>query len=95
MVIRDDVISEIIRLMLKASNEHGGITESLAVEIENQVRADWGGEQCYIARNHDERIAARNEKIYEAYWEKGHRNVKALAQRYGLSERQVRRIVNG
>lgn len=53
----------------------------------------YGGDWYYIRRTSEVQIIARNNEII-ALWEHGPRDAKALAARFNISERQVRRIVN-
>lgn len=89
----DDIVRDILRRAVDAAQRNdGGFTDSLALQIERQVRADWGGTEPYIARGKEERLLERNEKIV-ALWDSGQRDVRVLACRFGLSSKQVRRIV--
>lgn len=89
----DDIVKDILRRVVEAAQRNeGGFCDALAEQIERQVRADWGGSEPYIAHGREERIIARNEKIQQL-WDGGTRDVRMLAQRFGLSTKQVRRIV--
>lgn len=89
----DDIVRDILKRAIAAANREGGFDEAMAVQIERQVRKDWGGSEPYISHGTTERRAERNEQIHELYWEEGQKDVKRLAQRFGLSIKQVRRIV--
>lgn len=52
----------------------------------------WGGETCYIPSQTELFLAVRNEEIRRQF--KGD-NYEELALNYKITERQVRRIVNG
>ena len=88
----DDIVRDILRRAVEAAQFGGGFDDSMALQIEQQVRNDWGGANPYIAHGKEARIAARNEKI-QAIWDSGNRDVKMLAARFGLSPKQIRRIV--
>lgn len=88
----DDIVADILRRVIEASARDGAFTDSLARGIEEQVRADWGGERHYIPRTSEDRRIERDDKIL-ALWEQGLHDAKILATRFGISERQVRRIV--
>jgi Mor family transcriptional regulator len=90
---RDDIIADFLRRVLQAAKSQGGITENTAQAIAKKVRDDWAGSRPYIAHNKDEKIAQRNEKIYTAYWDENQRDIPRLAARFGISQRQVRRII--
>lgn len=89
----DDIVKDILRRVIDMSQRAGGsFDDALALQIERQVRQDWGGSEPYIAHGRDERIEARNEKII-ALWDEGPRDVRMIACRFGLSTKQVRRII--
>lgn len=93
-IFSDDIIKDMLRRVIAASQQGGGgFTDAMAIQIEQQVRQDWGGTEPYIAHGVDQRRAVRNEKIHTAYWQGGQKDVRRLAQRFGLSEKQIRRIV--
>lgn len=91
----DDIVRDIFRRVVEAAQRSGGFDEQMAMLIEHQVRNDWGGQQVYMCRNPDGRRAERDAQIYSMYWDEGQRDVGRLAQRFGLSARQIRRIVYG
>lgn len=65
-------------------------------EIDTAIRQDWGGERPYIAKQGESARAdmdQRNARIREQH-RRGER-VPLLARRWGITERRVRRIVNG
>lgn len=88
----DDIVKDILRRVIDAASREGAFTDQIAVQIERQVRQDWGGENPYIAHGRTDRIIERNDKIIEL-WDSGERDVRTLACRFGLSTKQVRRIV--
>lgn len=90
----DDIIKDILRRVVEASQRgEGGFSDAMVEQIERQVRADWGGTEPYIAHGRDERLQVRNEKIL-ALFTSGERDLRRLADRFGLSVKQVRRIVD-
>jgi Mor family transcriptional regulator len=91
--VRDDIIHDILQKVLTASQQNGGITQNIATQIEHKVRHDWAGSRPYIAHNKEELIAIRNEKIFSAYWDENQRDIKRLSIRFGISCRQIRRII--
>ena len=50
MSITVDVVSELINRMLDAANREGGLTESLAREVERAFRHEFSGEKFYVKR---------------------------------------------
>jgi Mor family transcriptional regulator len=91
----NDIVRDILRRAVEAAqHSEGGFTDSLARQIESQVRKDWGGTEPYIAHDVEHRRIERNEKIVQL-WDAGNKDVKRLACRFGLSEKQVRRILGG
>lgn len=93
-IFSDDIVKDILRrAVVAAQGNGGGLDDSLALLIEQQVRGDWGGCEPYIAHGKEDRIAARNDKINALYWDDNQRDVRMLAARFGLSVKQIRRIV--
>jgi Mor family transcriptional regulator len=90
---RDDIIADMVRRVVETAQHDGGITEKTAQAIAQKVRHDWAGSRVYIAHNKEEIIAVRDEKIYSTYWDDNQRDIKKLAIRFGLSQRQIRRIL--
>ena len=91
-IFSDDIVQDILARVVRAAQGGGGFNDAMAEQIERQVRADWGGERHYVAQDAESRRIARNDKII-ADWENGTRDVQRLAQRYGLTPRQIRNIV--
>lgn len=63
--------------------------------IEKGIRRDWGGDRPYIAQAGESAraaLSARNQAI-AAQYQRGER-VQFLAERWGLSERRVRQIID-
>jgi Mor family transcriptional regulator len=90
---RDDIIDDMLREVVAVAKKEGTITETIARKIADKVRNDWAGSRPYIAQDRESKIAARNEKIYDAYWNGDNKDIKQLAMRYGISVKQVRRII--
>lgn len=89
----NDIVRDILRRAVEAAQRNdGGFDDALALQIERQVRQDWGGSEPYIAHGREERLAARNEKI-QAIWDGGNKDASQLAVRFGLSQKQILRIV--
>ena len=86
-----DIVRDILRRVVEAAQQQGGFDDTLARQIEQQVRRDWGGSEAYIAVRAD-RAAERAEKI-QALWDSGERDVRMLATRFGVTTRRVRQIV--
>lgn len=92
-IFSDDIVRDILaRVVQAAQGSGGGFSDAMAEQIERQVKADWGGTEPYIKRNVEDLRIERDEKI-QALWDAGERNVPMLATRFGLSARQVQRIV--
>ena len=91
--LRDDIIDDIMRLVVETSQREGQVTENLAKAIASKVRNEWAGSRPYISHDKEAQIAARNERIYTAYWDENKRDIPQLARRFGLSVKQIRRII--
>jgi Mor family transcriptional regulator len=93
-IFSDDIVRDILaRVVQMAQHGEGGFTDAMAEQIERQVKADWGGTEPYIRHDVESRRIERNDKI-QSLWDQGHRDVRQLATRFGLSTKQVRRIVD-
>lgn len=93
-IFSDDIVRDILARVIQAAQAgQGGFTDAMAEQIERQVKADWGGTEPYIKHDLECRRIERNEKI-QALWDEGQRDVRMIATRFGLSCKQVRRIVD-
>ncbi len=93
-IFSDDIVRDILaRVVQAAQGGQGGFTDAMAEQIERQVKADWGGTEPYIRHDVESRRIERNDKI-QSLWDQGQRDVRQLATRFGLSTKQVRRIVD-
>ena len=89
-ILDNDIVRDILRRCVDAAV----VDDRMALEIEREVRRDWGGDSPYIARKGSEEARqARNEKIYTLYWDQNIKDVAMLSTRFGLSMKQIRRIV--
>lgn len=64
--------------------------------IEAELRAEWGGDRAYIARVGEAAVrlqAQRDIRIRQQF--RAGESVKFLARRWQLSERRIRKILNG
>jgi Mor family transcriptional regulator len=74
-----------------------GVSTEVAGKIANEwqagVIADWGGERAYVGKSRDaQRDASRRHAALMRDWRAGER-VPALARKYGMNERTVRKII--
>lgn len=90
---RDDIIDYMLRAVVEAAEKEGTITDVIAEKIARKVRNDWAGSRPYIAADREARITERNEKIHDDYWNNNKRDLRQLALRYGISVKQLRRII--
>lgn len=90
----DDLIADILARIAEQCTPK--MLEKLDLSaVESGIRRDWGGERHYVARKGEEvraRLTERDERIRMQH-RRGER-VPLLSRRWGLSERQIRRIVN-
>lgn len=75
-----DILRDFLARLLEASGSAGGIEESMAREIERQVRHDWAGTETYIAADPDRDLRRRQA---EAELASG-RTPGAVARRTGM-----------
>lgn len=64
------------------------------VHVEQQVRRDWGGERCYVAKLGESarQIRSKRDQLIRDQFRKGD-HIPLLARRWGMSERRVQQIV--
>jgi Mor family transcriptional regulator len=90
----DDLVRDILaRVVRAAQSGHGGFTDAMAEQIERQVRADWAGSDVHIPRVPAAARIKRDDTIAQL-WDSGHHDIRGLAQRFGLSVKQIRRIID-
>lgn len=85
-----DIVRDILARIMAASSS---LSEEMALEIERQIRRDWGGDRVYIARSPEGDLSERNRAILRD-WRAGER-VSLIARRYRVSRRLVYKIVRG
>lgn len=86
--ITDDIVQDMLAIVLALAPN---FSRALAEQVDAQVRDRWGGDRPYIARRRGEGRSARNAAIRRDYLA-GER-MGLLERRYGLSERQLLRII--
>lgn len=91
----DDILRDYRERLLSrlGPGAHRRIAEHLD-EVEREMRRDYGAERHYVARSPNEAIAwrcARDQRIVDG-WRRGD-SVRLLARRFGISDRQVRRVL--
>ena len=92
-IVEQDIITDALKIVqgvLKKKNIV--IDKDELAEAEQTIRAKWWGDRAYIAKNAGEGSSERNKSIYRDYSIKGER-ICLLASRYGISRRQVERII--
>lgn len=88
-----DFIQDILARLLEVAQRDGCFTETMAREVEQQVRRDWAGERVYIAKSAaDARLemSRRNAAIIRDM-NNGER-VALVARRYKISRRMVYKV---
>ncbi len=92
-MVSDCIIDFIMGLVEEEARKAGiHFPVEMRKAIDRRTRNTWGGSEPYIAHGREARIIERNEKIV-ALWDAGNHDVRMLATRFGLSTKQVRRIV--
>jgi len=87
-----DLISDIFQ---RLAERHAKIPPKVLRDVEAEVRADWGGERHYIAKQGEtgrEQMAERDAAIRRDYAH-GER-IDFLARRHGISVKRVRQILD-
>jgi hypothetical protein len=80
----NDVVLRILEIVQQCT---GGIDEQVALQIEAQIRNEYGGDEPYIARARWRDIAERDRMIAA-----DPRLLREIALDYGISKTQVQRI---
>ena len=93
-VIEQDIITDALKTVKAIVDKNNGVVdENSLAEADKIIRAKWWGDRPYIAKNAGEGSSERNNAIYRDYTIKGER-ICLLASRYGISRRQVERIID-
>lgn len=88
---RKDIVQAILDQVLEMSRRAGGsFDENMAVEIERQIRGEYGGDEVYVPKRGPDSVAARAHALEEA--KKTGRPVEA-ANRHGLSRSTIYRLL--
>ena len=88
-----DFIRDMLDRLTEAIQRDGAFSDSLAREIEQQLRHDWAGERIYIARNGADakiEMTLRNQTIIRDM-NNGER-VGLIARRHHISRRMVYKV---
>ena len=85
-----DIVQDFMQRLAQLAPE---VPAQTLQRLEVGIRQDWGGTEPYIKHDLECRRIERNEKI-QALWDQGQRDVRMIATRFGLSCKQVRRIVD-
>lgn len=88
-----DFIKDFLQRMQEAIQRSGTFSEELGIELEHQMRRDYGGETVYISKRGDSDkffISQRNQAIIHDM-NAGER-VGLIARRYSISRRMVYKI---
>lgn len=86
-----DLVADIFQ---RITEKHGKLPAKLANEVEQEVRADWGGERHYIAKVGESgkvQMAARDQQICREHHAGDHDEL--IARRHGISVKRVRQIL--
>jgi len=88
-----DFIKDLFTRLNEAVQREGGFSESLAREVAQQLRHDWGGDRVYIAKSGEDaqiEMTRRNQSIIRDL-NNGER-VGLVANRYKISRPMVYKI---
>jgi Mor family transcriptional regulator len=90
LTLSDDIVEDILRRVIAMAP---GFSAALAKQIEEGVRADWGGQQAYIGKRQGDQRNERNAAIRRDFYMHG-MHIGALCRVYKLTRVQIWRIVN-
>lgn len=82
---------ELAKQIILSQNFVDTMTDLVSIEIEKQLRHMAGGDTLYIAKTSSTEDKAQRNKIIRAQFTGN--NLVELAARFGLTDRQIRRIV--
>ena len=88
--ISDDIVDDILRRVIAMAP---GFTAALAKQVEEGVRADWGGQRAYIGQRRGDIRNERNAAIRADFYMRGE-HIGLLQRRYKLGRLQIWRILN-
>lgn len=86
----DDFVADLVRLIARCT---GGVEEQMALLIEEQIRAEYGGSEVYIPRSGWRDRDARDRAIRTEA--QAGRSVRAIARKYCLGKSTIARILGG
>lgn len=74
--------------------EAGEVDDQALARIETEIRRDWGGERCYIAKQgeHAKAIESARDECIRRDHRRGER-VELLMRRYHLSRQRIYQII--
>lgn len=88
---KKDIVSQLLDQVLELSSRSGGsFDENMALEIERQIRREYGGDEVYIHQHHS-RAKRRQAALDEA--KKTGKPLEA-AKKHGISRASIYRLLN-
>lgn len=86
-----DIVTDILH---RIGEHHAKLPARVVQLVEDEVRADYGGERCYVAKRGESaraKLADRDNRICADFRRGEH--VELLSRRYELSVKRIRQIV--
>jgi hypothetical protein len=86
---------DLVADILQRISTHTKLPAKVAHAVEQEVRADWGGERHYIAKVGESgkaQLAERDQRIRYEYQHGDHEEL--LARRHGISIKRIRQILS-
>lgn len=89
----DDIVRDVLARVV---SRLGDVPANIPMEVEAEIRRDWGGDRPYIAKAGEAGRAerGRREQAIRGDHQRGV-HVNALARKWNISIRQVQRILKG
>jgi Mor family transcriptional regulator len=84
----DDIIVDVLRRVLELAP---AFTQALADQVDREIRSRWAGDAPYISARAGDGRSRRNEAIRRDY--RSGERTGLLCRRYGLTPRQIQRIL--
>lgn len=88
------IIDVVTDTLLRLHERHAKIPQALLLDVEREIRADWGGEWHYVPRTGEDTRAAlaERDRVILADHRRGD-HAELIARRHGISVRRVWQII--
>ena len=91
---QNDIVTDILDRIAAHLDGGGGLSDADRLELDASVRADWGGERCYIAKTGESTailMIRRDIAIRQAF--RAGNSLGVIARRFGVSRARAQQVV--